>query len=217
MSRMRGRTVDGWTARRSSATPPDVLTLPILAVVGHLVAGQAVQPRISRDPLIDAIAYHESRGRPGAVGGLDGQCVGLTQVCLHTYPVCRTTGGFEAPACLAVKRRLLDPDENLRVAARRIEAWRELCRRTVGRAGVREIVFGFAGADGHGVHCGHVRTPHGWVKAPTPKVVREILDLYEARLHPTRKRRFQIRVPGRRRAESTNLVRREARGAPGAH
>jgi hypothetical protein len=191
-----------------------VLTLTILAVVGHLVAGQTTKPRIPRDPLIDAIAYHESRGRSGAVGGLDGQCVGLTQVCLHTYPVCRTAGGFETSACLAVKRRLLDPGENLRVAARRIEAWKELCRRTVGRAGVREVVFGFAGADGHGVHCGHVRTPHGWAKTPTPKVVREILELYEARLHPPKKRKFQIRVPGRRRAASANMVRHEAPRTP---
>jgi len=140
--------------------------------------------RWTTDPLLGAIVEHESHGQPNVVGGRDGQCIGLTQICLHGFPACAS--GFDTPECLAVKERLLDPTENLRVARGQLQAWKKLCRRVVGHADVRGIVFGFAGADGRGIHCGMKQGKHGWVPAKTPKAVREILDLYERNLRGAR-------------------------------
>ena len=134
--------------------------------------------RAVRDPLLAAIVQHESHGVASVVGGRDNQCIGLTQICLHDFAVCKGEEGFDAPACLAKKTSLLNPGENLRVAASQLDGWRKHCKKTVGRSDVRAIVFGFSGADGRGIHCGMRRGKRGWVLAKTPKVVREILDIY---------------------------------------
>ncbi len=155
----------------------------IAAFLCIALSSQALEAKTSHiaDPLLDAIAEHESHYQANVVGGRDGQCVGLTQICLHGFEACKDS--FEAPACLALKQRLLDPTENLRVASSELQAWRKLCKRVVGRADVRGIVFGFAGADGRGVHCGMRQTAGGrWVRAKTPRVVRDILVIYQRKL-----------------------------------
>jgi hypothetical protein len=183
------------------------LHLALLVLAFFLLDAREASSRVVADPLLDAIIEHESRGRAGAIGGLDGQCIGLGQICLHTYAACQIKDShdpehpaydFENPACLAQKQRLLDPTENLRVAAESLRSWKQLCKRTVGHAGAREIVFGYAGADGRGTHCGYRQRTQGasgrrrgWVPVKTPRVVREILDLYEHRVRRSHYRKWQ--------------------------
>ena len=153
----------------------------------------------TNDPLLAAIIEHESHGVAGVVGGRDGQCIGLTQICLHDVAECK--GGFETPECLARKTALLDPNENLRVARGTIATWRKYCREATGHGDVRAIVFGFAGANGKGNTCGMRQNKRGrWAPVKTPEVVQAILDLYEENLgHRVPARRTKKRARGTRR------------------
>lgn len=136
--------------------------------------------------VLDALVEHESRWRPSVEGGLNGRCIGLTQICLHTVQACLGPGGYAAPGCLAVKNFLLDGPSNLRVAGKRLAAWHSLCLKRTGRARPEHLLSGFGGYDArHGLVCGqrHVRGPGGrwrWVDAQVPGV-KEILALVKRR------------------------------------
>lgn len=129
--------------------------------------------------LLDALVEHESRWRPGVVGGRDGQCVGLTQICLHTVAACKTDDGydFEAPKCQEAKHVLLDGAVNLRVAGRRFAAWRAVCKSRTGSARPEHLLSGFGGWDArHRLVCGQRKVNGRW-QTVTPQGVQDILNL----------------------------------------
>lgn len=128
----------------------------------HAAAQEASLP----PSILASLVAHESRWKAHVVGGRDGQCVGLTQVCLHTVRACRKGRGyaFDAPACQAHKGLLLDGPANLRIAGRRLAAWRRLCLARTGHAEPGHVLSGFGGYDTkHGLTCGQRRLRGRWV------------------------------------------------------
>ena len=137
------------------------------------------------DPLLLAAqAERESRWNPTVLGGRDGQCVGLMQICLHDRPACQ--GGFDTPACNAERARLQEGRQNLLTGAGMMKAWGKLCRRVTGvRAGTMNLLHGFGGFDRPGIVCGRrkVRGRNQWVNVKTvPPAVMKTLELFR-RLH----------------------------------
>ena len=136
--------------------------------------------RAQVDPLlIVAIIHGESRWQPGLVGGLDGACVGLGQVCLHIYPECRD--GFETPACAAKREQLRDPFVNLAMIGVHLSKWRTWCfKKTHHRPHAKNLLFAYGGwnSPSRNLWCGMTQRHGKWVEAPTPKTVRRTLSTY---------------------------------------
>jgi hypothetical protein len=126
--------------------------------------------------LIVALAEHESHWRPGLVGGRDGACVGLGQVCLHVQPQCKD--GFSTPQCLQRRAALQDAGTNLRWMGGAFASWRKLCRKRLGREPLSaELLSGYGGYDAaRGTVCGNkLERRRGqrprWVRALHPGVL----------------------------------------------
>jgi len=130
------------------------------------------------DPIsVVAIVENESHWNSRTVGGLNDQCVGLGQHCLHVYAYCRDTE-YKGARCQAKKAELLDGGNNLRAVARAITRWRKYCVRLTGRAALfHRWLYGYQGhAVVHpGVQCGMIRTKHGWKDVPRPALVRKVM------------------------------------------
>lgn len=128
-----------------------------------------------------ALVTHESAWRPSAVGGLDGACVGLAQRCLRFEPACAADEdlalNLAAPACLAVRQRLLVGTAALRELVVEARAWRRYCRKTTGRAAARNWLSGYSGSDHHGVTCGRRRVRGRWRDVKMSRVVFDILSI----------------------------------------
>ncbi len=129
-------------------------------------------------PVFKALVRHESRWIESAVGGRDGQCVGLTQICLHTVRACQVGSGFdfEAPACQAEKARLQNGVEHLRSAGQRFAIWRKFCLKRTGRADPAHLLSSWGGFDGKGIVCGQRRVKGRWLPAIHPEVKRILED-----------------------------------------
>lgn len=87
------------------------------------------------DPLTGvAMIFHESRFNPNAVSP-DGEDYGLAQIRARFIGGCKGTEAPLAnptPECLEQKRRLLIPEENIRVMAELITRHRKFCKKKVG-------------------------------------------------------------------------------------
>jgi hypothetical protein len=87
------------------------------------------------DPLTGvAIIHHESRFHPRAISP-DGEDYGLAQVRARHVGACRKDKNprrHPSAACRAVKERLLEPEESIRVMAELITSHRKLCRKKAG-------------------------------------------------------------------------------------
>lgn len=106
-------------------------------------------------------------------------CVGLGQICVQSlYPECQGNllGG---KACAGRMRRLMDPNENLRVVAQHMRRWQAYCRRKVGRGGLEEVLAGYQGVDHvQGTTCGHRRLGgQRWRKAERHRLTSRVLTL----------------------------------------
>jgi hypothetical protein len=122
-----------------------------------------------------AIADHESGLHPGVIGGMDGQCVGLGQTCLHRYLVCRES--FVSPECAAHRNRLLYWRAAVTQIATDIGAWRATCKRLTGRTALlSRWLAGYQGIDyKYGTTCGQRKVRGRWQDAPRSKLTRNVM------------------------------------------
>jgi Transglycosylase SLT domain len=100
------------------------------------------------DPLTGvAIIHHESRFHPRAVSP-DGEDYGLAQVRARHVGACRkdkNPKGNPSAACRAVKERLLQPEESIRVMAELITSHRKLCRKKAGSTSMLSWLASYQG------------------------------------------------------------------------
>jgi hypothetical protein len=123
-----------------------------------------------------ALVDHESRWHASVVGGLDGQCIGLGQICLHPFEACKE--GFDSPGCNAKRSQLLNPGENLRIVGDYILKWRELCRKRTGHDELLVWYSGYGGFDSpaRGIVCGQKKAGRAWQLTRLPKAVQDVAD-----------------------------------------
>jgi len=148
---------------------------PQRAMYAEVVAREAHRAGVSPLELV-ALIDHESRWQHSVIGGRDGQCIGLGQICLHEFAACKN--GFETPECNAKRVQLLNPGENVRIAADYIIKWKTLCRQKVGRTDFWSAYAGYSGSDTAGTTCGYRRAHGRWVDA-RPRLVRDVRVIYE--------------------------------------
>lgn len=132
-----------------------------------------------------SIINHESKFNSQAVGGMDGQCIGFGQTCLHRYEECTSTD-FEGAACQERKAKLLNWRFSLSQIAADISAWRAYCRKTTGQPALfYRWLSGYAGSTtvkgkkGRPTRtvCGMSRDKKGrWHDAPRARGVKEIMN-----------------------------------------
>jgi hypothetical protein len=100
------------------------------------------------DPLTGvAIIHHESRFHPRAVSP-DGEDYGLAQVRARHVGACRkdkNPRSNPSVACRAVKERLLQPEESIRVMAELITSHRKLCRKKAGSTSMLSWLASYQG------------------------------------------------------------------------
>jgi hypothetical protein len=98
------------------------------------------------DPItVVAMVEGESHWNSRLVGGLNNQCVGLGQHCLHVYKYCTTTG-YKGKRCQARRAYLLNGGNNLRETAKAITLWRKYCRKLTGRSALfARWLYGYQG------------------------------------------------------------------------
>ena len=100
------------------------------------------------DPLTGvAIIHHESRFHPRAVSP-DGEDYGLAQVRARHVGACRKDKNPRrnpSAACRAVKERLLQPEESIRVMAELITSHRKLCRKKAGSTSMLSWLASYQG------------------------------------------------------------------------
>lgn len=114
-----------------------------------------------------AMGHNETRWRPGSIGGAEGKCYGLFQVCVQwAVSSCRT--GFTSAACLQERQALLQAPHAIARLGADIDRWRSYCRRATGRPALfHRWLAGYQGYDArHGTICGQVKTKKGWRDAP---------------------------------------------------
>jgi hypothetical protein len=137
----------------------------------------------SFDPFtLIAMVRGESRWRAHLVGGMDGQCIGLGQICLHFQPGCRG-GDFQNPLCLGRKAQLLQGPVNLRYSASLITANRAFCRRRTGRPALfARWLSSYQGWNNRaqsgrqGIWCNMRRGKDGrWRDVKVPRMTRDVM------------------------------------------
>jgi len=100
------------------------------------------------DPLTGvAIIQHESRFHPRAISP-DGEDYGLAQVRARHVGACKDDKDPRrrpSEACRAVKQRLLEPSESIRVMAELISSHRKLCRQKTGNANLLQWLASYQG------------------------------------------------------------------------
>lgn len=104
------------------------------------------------DPLTGvSMIFHESSFNPKAISR-DGEDYGLAQIRARFIGACKHTEAPRenpTPACLAEKRRLLIPEENIRVMAELITRHRKFCKRKVGTASFARWLASYQGRNNH--------------------------------------------------------------------
>lgn len=142
------------------------------------------------DPVtVIAMVEGESRWQAGLVGGLNGQCVGLGQHCLHVYDYCTGTN-YRGARCQEKKQWLLNGVNNLRATSEAITEWRRYCRRVTGKPALfARWLYGY---QGHAVtktkKCGMRKTRNGWVDLPRPALVKRVMNRRIALIKATERR-----------------------------
>jgi hypothetical protein len=100
------------------------------------------------DPLTGvAIIHHESRFHPRAISP-DKEDFGLAQVRARHIGACKKDKDPKrrpSAECRAVKERLLEPDENIRVMAELITKHRSLCRQKAGSSAIKSWLASYQG------------------------------------------------------------------------
>jgi hypothetical protein len=112
----------------------------------RILSAEAKEHRF--DPLTAvAIVHFESRWQPFRISA-DGEDWGLGQIRARFLGACRDDEdpvGSPSAACLAAKRSLLVPENNLRRMAAIITANRELCKAKAGGANLPQWLAGYEG------------------------------------------------------------------------
>lgn len=139
-----------------------------------------------------SIAHNESHWTPRLVGGMDGKCHGLGQVCVHVvYPYCRQDGsedgGYESARCRQKRAELLTAEGGIRAIGWLVTENRKFCRKKTGRSALfaRWLSsyqgFNDRGPARRGVWCNMRRVGGRWVDVPAPKLTRAVMA-YRRRL-----------------------------------
>ena len=130
------------------------------------------------DPItVVAIVENESKWHSRLVGGLNGQCVGLGQHCLHVHKYCRDTD-YKGAQCQARKAHLLNGPNNLVATAVAITAWRKYCSRLTKRSALfHRWLYGYQGhtMNDRSIQCGMRKTKKGWRDVRRPGLVRRVM------------------------------------------
>jgi len=122
------------------------------------------------DPLTEvALVDLESDWYPRAVSPAD--AYGLGQVRLTNFVPCQED--LAGAGCDAVRERLFDWRENLRLTARFMASWRSYCSRTVGSALAVHWLQGYNGR--RGFTCGHVHKRGRWVAVEVSSYARGVM------------------------------------------
>lgn len=142
---------------------------------------KVIQPEAKKrnfDPVtIVAIVENESHWRSNLVGGLNNQCIGLGQHCLHIYAYCRDTN-YLGEKCQARKAHLLNGGNNLMATAQAITSWRKYCTKLTGKPALfHRWLYGY---QGHAMNdpsrqCGMKKTKRGWVDIKKPGLVQRVM------------------------------------------
>src|SRR5215831_5211180 len=118
------------------------------AATRYATALQAEAQRNDFDPLTGvAIIHRESHFHPRAVSP-DGEDFGLSQVRARWIGACaKDKDPLHHPSagCRAVKQRLLEPEENIRVMAELITHHRKLCQQKAGNSGILHWLASYQG------------------------------------------------------------------------
>ena len=122
-----------------------------------------------------AMVHNESKWSPGVVNSVN--CVGLGQVCLSNYAVCRAS--LTSAQCRAKKHQLMDGVYNLRVISNSITLNRKFCRKKTGKP-VRWRYWlpshGGWNQPSKSIWCGQQLRRGRWVDLPVPKIVQRIMN-----------------------------------------
>jgi hypothetical protein len=152
-----------------------------------------------------AIIHHESHWTPGAISP-DGEDYGLGQVRARFVGACLDDADpLAAPseACLAVKQKLLSPDENIKAMGRIIAKNREFCVKMTGKGDKARWLAGYQGYNSP--------SKKEWCKSGD--LTKEVLD-YEkdllAKISPKKKH-----APGAAGGKNPPPLAKEAPKAPG--
>lgn len=162
---------------------------------------QAEAKKRSFDPVtVVAMVENESRWNSRLVGGLNGQCIGLGQHCLHVYGYCTRTN-YRGARCQEKKAWLLNGTNNLMATSRAITDWRKTCRQITGKPALfYRWLHGYQGFGKYDkerrrwtVVCGMRPTRKGWVDVKRPRLVRKVMrrriELIKATERRLRRRR----------------------------
>lgn len=156
------------------ATP----SLPTAARDSYARSIEASAAKHKLDPLLFvAIIHGESRFRSGLIGGLNQQCVGLGQVCLHIYPECQA--GFTTEACLARRAELADPTTNIKTIGVHLAKWRTWCKQKTRRQPQpKHLLFAYGGWNNPSLNlwCGQRQKRGKWVDVASPKTLSRTLS-----------------------------------------
>ena len=135
------------------------------------------------DPITPvAIIDNESKWNSRLVGGLNNQCIGLGQHCLHVYDYCTGTA-YRGARCQAKKQWLLNGHNNLMATSKAITDWRKTCRSITGKPALfYRWLHGYQGFGKYDkkrkkwiVVCGMRPTKKGWVDVKRPKLVNKVM------------------------------------------
>ena len=153
-------------------------TMPDTLAVSYAEVLQVEASKGHFDPItIVAIVENESHWISSLVGGLNGQCVGLGQHCLHVYDYCTGTD-YRGERCQAKKAWLLNGHNNLVATAQHIVRWRKYCTKLTGHsASFHRWLYGYQGHayQDNSRRCGMKKTRHGWVDIPRPGLVKRVI------------------------------------------
>ena len=120
------------------------------AATTYATALQAEAQRNDFDPLTGvAIIHRESRFHARAVSP-DGEDYGLAQVRARHFGACakdKDPVRHPSAACRAVKQRLLEPAENIRVMSELITMHRKICRQKTGNSGLQHWLASYQGSN----------------------------------------------------------------------
>lgn len=124
-----------------------------------------------------AMGKHETHWRPATVGGAEGKCYGLFQVCVQWAVTACQRDGFTSDACQRERAALLRAPHAIRRLGSDIERWRDYCRRATGRPALfHRWLAAYQGYDHrYGTTCGQRRTKKGWKDAPIRRGTRDVM------------------------------------------
>jgi hypothetical protein len=120
------------------------------AANSYATALQAEAQQNDFDPLTGvAIIHRESHFHARAVSP-DGEDYGLAQVRARHFGACakdKDPVKHPSAACRAVKQRLLEPEQNIRIMAELITMHRKICRQKTGNSGLQQWLASYQGSN----------------------------------------------------------------------